>query len=86
MTHTVRAEPLAVWDGCQGWGEARVVIRLITLRVDMSTREGKVGRTRLGVPYRTRVGRRHLCDIPCTHLAYQVRRDASADRSTSRSG
>jgi hypothetical protein len=33
MTYAVRAEPLAVWDGCKGRGEARVVIWLIALRV-----------------------------------------------------
>jgi hypothetical protein len=32
MAHAIRAEPLAVWDGCQGRSEARVVIRFIALR------------------------------------------------------
>ena len=88
MTYALRAEPLAVWDGRQGRGEARVVIRLITLRVDVSTGDegrGEQGEPRLDIPYRTRVGRRGLCGIPCTHLACQVRRDASADQSTSHS-
>jgi hypothetical protein len=31
MAHAFRAEPLAVRDGRQGWGEARVMIRLIAL-------------------------------------------------------
>ena len=89
MTYAVRAEPLAVWNCCQGRSEARVVIRLIALRVVVSIGDegwGELGEPRLGIPYRTRVGRRGLCGIPCTHLACQVRRDASADQSTSRSG
>jgi hypothetical protein len=32
MAHAIRAEPLAVWDSCQGRREARVVIRFIALR------------------------------------------------------
>lgn len=89
MTYAVRAEPLAVWDGRQGRGEARVVIRLIALCVAVSIGDGgrgEQGEPRLGIPYRTREGRRGLCGTPCTHLACQVRRDASADQSTSRSG
>lgn len=35
MAHAVWAEPLAVWDGCQGRREARVVIRFIALRTSM---------------------------------------------------
>ena len=31
MAYAIRAEPLAVWDGCQGRREARVVIRFIAL-------------------------------------------------------
>jgi len=32
MAYAIRAEPLAVWDVCQGRREARVVIRFIALR------------------------------------------------------
>jgi hypothetical protein len=37
MTDTVGAEPFAVWDGCQGRREARVMIWFIALRAEMST-------------------------------------------------
>jgi len=87
MAHAFRAEPLAVRDGRQGWGEARVMISLIALcaraRV-VGTIEGKRAAKSRGLPYRTRVGRRDRCGISCTRPACLIRRGAVADRSISR--
>jgi hypothetical protein len=44
MTNAVGAEPLAVWDGCQGRREARVMIWFIALRAaEMSTGDERWG-------------------------------------------
>jgi hypothetical protein len=88
MTDAVGAEPLAVWDGCQGRREARVMIWFIALRAEMSTAtSGGVEIKDINrIPCHTRAGRRHLCGIPDTRLACLVRQDGVADQSTSRSG